>query len=61
MIVLGKYDLLLHLIKVDGSEFGKNMIIFGADMNLSVRIDNKKKGNWATEEILLEFALLWGE
>ena len=57
MIVWGKYYLLLHLIKVDSSEFGKNMIIFGADMSLSVRIDNNKKDNWVTEEILLEFAL----
>ena len=58
MIVWGKYYLLLHLIKLlDSSEFGKNMIIFGADMSLSVRIDNNKKDNWVTEEILLEFAL----
>ena len=27
----------------DGSKFGKNVIIFGADMSSSVHIDNKKK------------------
>ena len=27
----------------NGSGFGKNVIIFGVDMNSSVRIDNKKK------------------
>ena len=27
----------------DGSGFGKNVIIFGADMSSSVDIDNKKK------------------
>ena len=27
----------------DGSEFGKNIIIFGADMSLSGHVDNRKK------------------
>ena len=27
----------------NGSEFGKNIIIFGADMSPSIHIDNKKK------------------
>ena len=26
-----------------GNEFAKNVVIFGADMNLSVHVDNKKK------------------
>ena len=27
----------------DGSGFGKNVIIFGADMTLSAHVDNRKK------------------
>ena len=29
---------------LDGSGFGKNVIIFGADISSSAHIDNKKKG-----------------
>ena len=36
------FDSLLKFLSTDGS-FGKNVIIFGADMSLSVDIDNKGK------------------
>ena len=37
---------LIHLevfLLSDGSEFGKNVLIFGADMSSSMYIENKKK------------------
>ena len=34
-----------------GNEFGHNVIIFGVDVSSSVHVDNKKKGEDATQRL----------